>query len=164
MGFALIAAIGIVQLMQLGPQRKWIPLIALAPLLWMLWSSAASHPDYLAYFNELAGGHPENILVDSDLDWGQDMKRLARRLHEAGATEVSFVTTLVADLEKEHGFPPIKDVDVLRPSVGWNAVEVGLWKRDRMGLGLRHPEVTPWPDRLPPQERVGKSILLWYFR
>jgi hypothetical protein len=21
----------------------------------------------------------------------------------------------------------------------------------------------PWPDRIPPQERVGKSILLWYF-
>ena len=88
---------------------------------------------------------------------------LSALMHEAGATEVSFVTTLVADLEKEHGFPPIKDVDVLRPSVGWNAVEVGLWKRDRMGLGLRHPEVTPWPDRIPPQERVGKSIYLWYF-
>ena len=81
-----------------------------------------------------------------------------------GATEVAFVPTLVADFENEHGFPPIKGMDVLRPSVGWNAVEVGLWKRDRLGLGLRHPEVTPWPDRIPPQERVGKSILLWYFR
>jgi hypothetical protein len=163
-GFAIVAAIGIVELVRMAPRQKWAAVLVAAPLLWLLWSSAASHPDYLAYFNEFAGQHPENILVDSDLDWGQDMKRLAHRLHEAGATEVSFVTTLVADLEKEHGFPPIKDVDVLRPSVGWNAVEVGLWKRDRMGLGLRHPEVTPWPDRIPPQEKVGKSIYLWYFQ
>ena len=44
-----------------------------------------SHPDYIPYFNELAGGHPENILVDSDLDWGQDMNRLGARLREVGA-------------------------------------------------------------------------------
>jgi hypothetical protein len=38
------------------------------------------HPHYLAYFNELAGG-PANgyrYLVDSSLDWGQDLKELAR--------------------------------------------------------------------------------------
>ena len=39
--------------------------------------SAMAHPDYIAYFNELAGTHPERILVDSDLDWGQDMNRLS---------------------------------------------------------------------------------------
>jgi hypothetical protein len=32
-----------------------------------------------------------------------------------------------------------------------------------MGLYETHPEVTPWPDKFTPQERVGKSILLWYF-
>jgi hypothetical protein len=33
--------------------------------------SAAAHPNYIAYFNELALGKPERIRVDSDLDWGQ---------------------------------------------------------------------------------------------
>ena len=35
-------------------------------------------PDYLAFFNELAGGPgrgPE-YLVDSNIDWGQDVKKL----------------------------------------------------------------------------------------
>ena len=35
------------------------------------------------YFNELAGEHPERILVDSDLDSGQDLKRLADTLQGA---------------------------------------------------------------------------------
>ena len=31
-----------------------------------------AYPDYLPYFNE-AVAHPERVLVDSDLDWGQDL-------------------------------------------------------------------------------------------
>jgi hypothetical protein len=39
-------------------------------------------PDYLAYFNQLAGGprHAYRHLVDSSLDWGQDLPGLARWL------------------------------------------------------------------------------------
>lgn len=41
---------------------------------------AAIHPHYLAYFNELAGGPRGGAehLVDSNLDWGQDLKGLKR--------------------------------------------------------------------------------------
>ncbi len=38
---------------------------------------ARAWPDELAYFNALAGKHPERVLVDSNLDWGQDLYRLA---------------------------------------------------------------------------------------
>jgi hypothetical protein len=47
---------------------------------WYSVSVLRVHPHYLAYFNELAGG-PANgyrYLVDSSLDWGQDLKELAR--------------------------------------------------------------------------------------
>ena len=53
---------------------------------WLAISAAAAHPDYLAYFNEFALGHPERILVDSDLDWGQDMNRLVTELRQRGVT------------------------------------------------------------------------------
>ncbi len=38
------------------------------------------HPHYLSYFNELVGGPAEGhrFLADSNIDWGQDLKRLAR--------------------------------------------------------------------------------------
>ncbi|MGH7858875.1 MAG: hypothetical protein ACREQY_16235, partial [Candidatus Binatia bacterium] len=37
------------------------------------------HPHHLAYFNELTGGpaHGGEYLIDSNLDWGQDLKNLA---------------------------------------------------------------------------------------
>src|SRR5438876_1006530 len=78
----------------LGSKNRpaWGILISAALLGWLIWTGAAKHPDYLAYFNELAGREPEKVLVDSDLDWGQDFNRLARRLHVLGATEVHFST------------------------------------------------------------------------
>lgn len=59
--------------------------VTLASLLWLAWANISIHPNYLSYFNEFAGG-PYNgwrFLADSNLDWGQDLKRLARyaRLH-----------------------------------------------------------------------------------
>jgi 4-amino-4-deoxy-L-arabinose transferase-like glycosyltransferase len=45
---------------------------------------AAIHPYELTYFNELAGGPVggRHILADSNLDWGQGLKSLARLQHE----------------------------------------------------------------------------------
>jgi hypothetical protein len=48
-------------------------------LLWLVVANARIYPHYLAYFNELAGG-PQNgarFLADSNIDWGQDLYRLA---------------------------------------------------------------------------------------
>jgi hypothetical protein len=163
-GFAVLAALAVVRMLELSETRKWVRIALPLLAIWLAGSSLLSHPDYLAYFNELGGSEPEKILVDSDLDWGQDLKRLARRLHEVGAKEVTFLQVFVADLEGEHGFPPIRGrVDVLSPSPGWNAVEVTGWKETRMGLGDRYPNAILWPDRIQPLERVGKSILLYYF-
>ena len=156
LSFSILAAGGAMALLE----RRWVlPVL----LLWFAGASLSSHPDYLPYFNLLAGSEPEKVLVDSDLDWGQDLKRLGHRLAEAGAEWVVFTQWPPADLQKEHGFPLVIRSDVPRPSPGWNAVSVTVWKEFRMWLFDTHPEVTPWPDTIPPQERVGKSILLWYF-
>jgi hypothetical protein len=52
--------------------------VVLAAAAWYGVSVARVHPHYLAYFNEAAGG-PANgyhLLVDSNLDWGQDLAGL----------------------------------------------------------------------------------------
>jgi len=53
-------------------------LVFLLLILWYLLSSVLSYPNYLAYFNEAAGGAKGGykILTDSNLDWGQDMVRI----------------------------------------------------------------------------------------
>lgn len=48
-------------------------------VLWYTISSLAAFPNYIAYFNELIGGGKNAYLyfTDSNVDWGQDLKRLA---------------------------------------------------------------------------------------
>jgi hypothetical protein len=163
-GFSVLAAAAAMRLLELGRARKWIQIALAALAIWLAASSLLSHPDYLAYFNEFAGGEPQNILVDSDLDWGQDIKRLSARLHEAGAQQLTWVPLQVTEFEKEFGFPPIDmHMDVVNPSPGWNAVSMTVLKQRRLGLWDTYPGVTVWPDRIQPTEKVGKSIWLWYF-
>ncbi len=55
--------------------------------IWLILSTLILHPHYLAHFNALAGG-PDNgwrVLVDSNLDWGQDLAGLAEWQRENGA-------------------------------------------------------------------------------
>jgi hypothetical protein len=64
--------------------------VAAALLLWYGAGTLRAHPHYLAYFNELAGG-PENgykYLVDSSLDWGQDLPGLREFLRRSGVPRV----------------------------------------------------------------------------
>ncbi|MFI5362500.1 MAG: hypothetical protein ACHQ49_11065 [Elusimicrobiota bacterium] len=51
---------------------------------WLAVSASAASPRALAYVNELALGHGENWLSDSNLDWGQDLPGLARQVAARG--------------------------------------------------------------------------------
>jgi hypothetical protein len=53
-------------------------------LLWQIGESLVIRPNYLAYFNEIAGGPARGYkhLVDSSLDWGQDLPALKGWLDE----------------------------------------------------------------------------------
>ncbi len=163
LGFSLVAAVALARGIENAGGPRWGLVGAGSMTVWIAVSSLIGHPDYLPYCNELAGGHPEKILVDSDLDWGQDIKRLSARLRQVHAGEVAFTSLVTADLEGEHGFPPLRAGYPNVPSRGWNAIGKTYWKEYRLGLFDTHPEVSPWPDRVPEQEQVGKSILLYYF-
>ena len=58
--------------------------------IWLFGSTIASYPDYLAYFNELAGGakNGHRLLVDSNLDWGQDLKGLKTWMEQNSVTKI----------------------------------------------------------------------------
>ena len=159
LGLSMVAAVGAVRLYEIG--RGWAKVALWACAGWLALTSLLAHPDYLPYFNAIAGDEPERIVADSDLDWGQDMTRLATRLRELGIQSVTFRPLLFDDYEAR-GFPPIDFGSPLVPSPGWNAVGITEWKVLRMGLPA--PDV-PWPDRpeFKPVERVGKSVLLYYF-
>jgi len=59
-------------------------------LIWYAFSSLSIFPYYLTYFNELIGGAKNGHLyvADSNLDWGQDLKRLAKWADQQGIEKI----------------------------------------------------------------------------
>lgn len=72
--------------------RRWLRLACAGALGWVGGSDAAAYPQWLAYFHELAGGAigGRRFLVDSNVDWGQDLARLARWQDERGLATIEF--------------------------------------------------------------------------
>jgi len=145
---------------------KWGGVAAGVLVAWMAVSGVAAHPDYIPYFNELAGSEPDRILVDSDYDWGQDTKRLAKRLHELGAISASFFGVGASDKDYDFlrvfpGLPALSPIHPLNPSEGYTAVSPTFWRSTQYGLYYKYPDIKPWFERLQPQEKVG-TLLLYY--
>lgn len=66
------------------PCLKLKYLVLMLLILWQAFSVISVYPHFLAYFNELVAG-PGNgykYVVDSNLDWGQDLKRLKNWVEE----------------------------------------------------------------------------------
>jgi hypothetical protein len=68
----------------IGHVRRVSMVICSGLLLWLVAASLWIWPHYLAYFNPLVGGPSQGYrhLVDSSLDWGQDLRGLARWLEK----------------------------------------------------------------------------------
>jgi hypothetical protein len=132
--------------------RRWI---GVALVLFVFADAVRAHPDYLAYFNQFAPV-PERILAESDLDWGQDLDRLSRRLRELKVPEVHLKYFGSALLEEAH-LPTYWDLDAHNPVRGWVAISVHY-----RVLEHAHDGSFDWLNRYTPRERIGKSIDLFY--
>ncbi|GAH57955.1 unnamed protein product, partial [marine sediment metagenome] len=84
----LVSAVTISWLKPPFLKLKYIVLVGL--LLWQAWSLISVYPHFLAYFNELAGGPNQGYTytVNSNLDWGQDLKRLTKWVDEKGIDKI----------------------------------------------------------------------------
>jgi hypothetical protein len=120
-------------------------------LLWLCAESVYAHPDYLAYFNELAGSHPERILADSDLDWGQDLYRLQREAERLHASPL-WVSYFGSATSENYGFDTRRLPDEGTVS-GWVAVSTQYL----VLFPERYAWLAPYSWRL-----VGKSIRLYF--
>jgi 4-amino-4-deoxy-L-arabinose transferase-like glycosyltransferase len=138
--------------------QRWPAVLARAALaglmLWQIAILALAWPDYLAYFNPLAGSHPERILVDSDLDWGgQDLRRLEQVLAARGVAQIWLGYKGTADLSRE-ALPPYTLLKPNQPVSGWIAITMLTLQENQAGYG--------WLLHYRPVQRVGKSIDLYY--
>ncbi len=151
-------------------RRMVRPVLAVLGL-WYAGSALWIHPHHLAYFNELAGG-PGNgyrLLVDSNLDWGQDLKNLGSYLEREGISRVRLSYFGTADpryyripgsLLPGHVLPAPPGV-VRRVEPG-DVVAVSA--TNLQGVYLDDPRLLPLMAELRRREpfaQVGYSILLY---
>lgn len=158
---ALTAGIGLVYVLR-RPER-WLRALAVALMLWMAVSSWAAHPDYLAYFNELGGSHPEHYLVDSDLDWGQDMNLLVGELKQRHVTRLHMQCLYTGD-DSRLELPSWDSLEPYQPVTGWVAISFTMQKTYGWVVAQqkrRGDLAFAWLDRYQPVTRVGRSILLY---
>ncbi len=139
-----------------APRRPAIAAMVLTGslLAWHAWSALAIHPFHLAYFNEAAGG-PEagaRRLVDSNLDWGQDLIGLARFLEERRIDQVNLYYFGTADPD----YYRIRRAPAAQP--GWFAVSA----THLAGVYLPDPGYLAPFRSLRPDAAIGHSILLYH--
>jgi hypothetical protein len=65
-----------------------VRIAALALLLAYPFSALLATPDTISYFNLLAGGRGDRILLDSNLDWGQGLKRVRTWMDREGIDRI----------------------------------------------------------------------------
>jgi len=153
---AVLAAVGAARAWALA-RRTSNRFVVAALGAWTLIDPIAAHPDYIAYFNVLAGPRPERVLVDSNLDWGQDLYRLrdasvalkmdSVRLHYFGTTELAAI-----------GFDRARRLRPHERATGWIAASETFY------AGVWSDTALHWLRAHEPVARVGRSIRLYYIR
>jgi 4-amino-4-deoxy-L-arabinose transferase-like glycosyltransferase len=129
----------------------------------------------LGYVNVLAAHDPGAVLLDSDLDWGQDLFALRRELELRNVERLSIAYFGTARL-CQHGLPVLTPLVPGQEATGWIAISENFY-RQRNYFGLLADPCDPhsWYDRkeIPPQpfawlrayqpvSIVGTSIRLYH--
>jgi len=146
--------------------------IVFSPLNHQKWQRVA--PNYLAYFNELAGGPGNGYteLVDSNLDWGQGLKELKRWLEEKkiadpvylcyfGTADPRYHGILHHNLPGGYQFEPQQGFDVLKPG---GLIAISATSLQGVYLSVANRKI--WREVLEhsvPVGTIGYSIFLYQF-
>lgn len=136
---------------------------------WYVFSSVNIYPDYLAYFNEIAGG-PDNgykRLDDSNIDWGQDLKRLAKYQKSNPDLRVVYTWDAITGASKMYG---VRNVLSLNLTDQWWAKPEGKYAINthaliRLELAAQkyENEKLNWRKLYKPIDRIGQSFFIYEF-
>lgn len=136
--------------------------VVLLLLLWQASESVKSQPDFLAYFNQLAGQDPSAVLVmGCDLDCGEDLYRLSAELHQRHVDHLTLAIWSSADISR-YGLPEYEIADAAKTLQGWVALSS---RASRIGDVLHESISTAYLAQLEAQKpvaNVGKTIRLYH--
>jgi 4-amino-4-deoxy-L-arabinose transferase-like glycosyltransferase len=139
-------------------------------LLWQAMSVVSVFPSFLAYFNEASGGPEEGgrYVVDSNLDWGQDLRRLGAFVETEGIEKIAVDYFGQSSPAYELGEKYVPWRSALGPYRGWLAVSATVlmvaqarWAPD---LGHRVEDSYQWLRDKAPVAKIGYSIFVFDLR
>ncbi|HVZ34563.1 MAG TPA: glycosyltransferase family 39 protein [Polyangiaceae bacterium] len=157
-----------------GVRRALVTLCIAALVLSQAGIALAAGDTALGYVNAFAARDPGGALLDSDLDWGQDLFALRRELRARGIRRLSIAFFGTARL-CEHGLPQLDPLGPGRETTGWVAISENFY-RQRNYYTLLHdpcdpdswydpaeipPEPFAWLRRYRPVSILGTSIRLY---
>jgi hypothetical protein len=158
---SIVAGYGAAAMLTLKGKFRCVGIVIVSILLsWQLFVSYETHPDYLAYFNYLAQGRTEEFGVDSDLDWGQDLKRLTTIIKRRNIDRITIMYngSRVINLQN-FNFPEYRLLEPYQSATGWVAISLYNLK---LGTEQAPYDQFSWLNEFIPVEKVGSSILLYY--
>jgi hypothetical protein len=131
--------------------------------IWFVFGSVLTYPSYLSYFNELTIGKPKyDFLVDSNLDWGQDLKRLAQYVDSEGINKIKIdyfgggVPSYYIDRSKIINWHSDQG-----PATGWFAISATFFQFSKM-YGVQEGKWDySWLESFEPERVIGNSILVF---
>jgi hypothetical protein len=127
-------------------------------------AALSAYPHYLAYFNRASGGPDRGyrLLVDSNLDWGQDLPALAA-CQAKGRIPSLRLSYFGTDLPEAYGviYSLPSEQEAYRPHAGWYAVSATTLQ----GL-YSYPDLDRWAwlRRRKPVAKAGHTIFLFHVR
>lgn len=129
----------------------------------------------LGYFNALAGSDPARVLLDSDLDWGQDLFQLRRELQarRVDTLKLAYFGTL---RQCRHGLPPLVGLPPGKATTGWIAISENYYRHRSTFMLLKNPcdprstyaageiaaDPFAWLQSHQPVTVAGSSLRLYY--
>lgn len=136
-------------------RSKALKVLVVALLSWHVVESLSIYPDYLAYFNEFAGG-PSNgykYLRDSNIDWAQDLKGVGVLTQKEKYPEV-VVISMGIQSPSDYNIP-----------YRWPEAEEFKKPRDTVyAVGAHRIDSVTWAAGLKPTAVVGHSFFIYDMR
>lgn len=133
---------------------------------WAILTTLFIYPYFLTYFNEIAGG-PDNgheWVVDSNLDWGQDILRLADFIEKKNIKEIKLDYFSGAPAQYYIKTAKIESYNRETPQKGWLAVSatiyMGACKADKIPCSYNERAYV-WLDSYKPMAKIGYSIFVY---
>jgi len=144
--------------------EQWRRIAVAAGVVWLAGTGLLAHPHYISYANALVGGSAgaHRYIVESNLDWGQDLPALARYLDERGNPPVQMA--YFGPEDPAHYGIQYTRLDRCKPATGLVAISATIARRVYAPWNpfRSAPEgCYDWLLRHDPVAQPGNSILVY---